>query len=134
MKLANQKFEEFISEKIKEPKLKAAKEKKISNDKKIAEEKIINDKQLAEEKIIKDKQLAKEKKLRDKQLAKEKMSNEIKKWWESFQYLYFFLARDRIPKNKELKNQSIVNIIQIMIGYAIPASIKLIPVMKYPSP
>ena len=73
MKLTNQKFEEFIFKTIEEPKLKATKDKKI-----------IKDKQLAEEKIIKEKQLAKEKKLRDKQLAKEKMSNEIKKWWESF--------------------------------------------------
>ena len=73
MKLANQKFEEFILKTIEEPKLKAAKEKKI-----------IKEKQLAEEKKLRDKQLTKEKKLRDKQLAKEKMSNEIKKWWKSF--------------------------------------------------
>jgi hypothetical protein len=73
MKLANQKFEEFILKTIEEPKLKAAKEKKI-----------IKEKQLAEEKKLRDKQLTKEKKLRDKQLTKEKMSNEIKKWWKSF--------------------------------------------------
>ena len=61
------------------------------------------------------------------------MLSDLNKWWKSFQYFYFFLARDRIPKNKELKNQRIVNIKQIIIGYAIPASMKLIPDMKNPN-
>ena len=80
MKLANQKFVEFIFKTIEEPKIEIERKKQTEEKKRIQEEV----QKRGEEKKLRDKQLAEEKKLRDKQLAKEKMSNEIKKWWKSF--------------------------------------------------
>ena len=69
MKLANQKFVEFIFKTIEEPKIEIERKKQTEEKKRIQEEV---------------QKRGEEKKLRDKQLAKEKMSNEIKKWWKSF--------------------------------------------------